>query len=167
MKTALNSGAILMSNYSGKCECGTVQFHCEGEPFFTQNCHCNKCREVAAFSKREADKVGYVWTAAYLTSNFKITAGKENLEKIARNNSDLFLCKTCHCLIYGISQDPNKQAGIGINANNFIFKNSKPESFNSVRHIWYVNRIIDFNDDLPKFKDSPKEQFGSGELYEG
>lgn len=154
-----------MINYSAKCDCGTVQFNCEDEPLFTQNCHCNKCREVAALSMREADKVGYGWTAAYLTSNFKITAGKDNLEKIVRNDSDLFLCKTCHCLIYGMSRDPNKQAGIGINANNFIFKNPKSESFKPVRHIWYVNRVIDFNDDLPKFKDSPKEQFGSGELY--
>ena len=40
-----------------------------------------------------------------------------------------------------------------------------PESFKPVRHVWYSNRIIDFNDNLPKYKDAPEEQFGSGELY--
>jgi len=32
------------------------------------------------------------------------------------------------------------------------------------KHIWYENHIVNFDDDLPKYKDAPKEQFGSGEL---
>jgi hypothetical protein len=102
-----------MSKYLGECYCGAVKFYCDGDPFFTQYCHCNKCREVASQSKRDADK----------------------------------------------------QAGIGINANNFHFASTKPESFTPVRHIWYVNRVVNFSDNLPKFKDTPKEQFGSGELW--
>lgn len=154
-----------MSKYFGECDCGTVKFDCDGDPFFTQYCHCNKCREVASQSKRDADKQGYAWTAGYLTSSFHITSGIDNLDEIVRNNAKLLLCKSCHALIYGISLDPDKQAGIGINANNFHFAGTMPESFTPVRHIWYVNRIINFNDNLPKFKDAPKEQFGSGELW--
>lgn len=154
-----------MTKYLGECYCGAVKFNCDGDPFFTQYCHCNKCREVASQSKRESDKQGYAWTAGYLTSNFKMTAGINNLDEIIRNNAKLLLCKSCHALIYGISLDPYKQAGIGINANNFHFVGSMPESFNPVRHIWYVDRIIKFDDNLPKFKDAPKEQFGSGELW--
>lgn len=153
-----------MSTYEGKCYCGEVKFYCDGEPFFTQYCHCNKCREIAALSMRASDKIGYAWTAGYLTANFHIVAGNNHLTEIIRNNSKLLLCEACHSLIYGISLDPAKQAGIGINVNNFIFPQAKPTSFNSVRHIWYVNRIVDFNDNLPKFKDAPQEQFGSGEL---
>ncbi len=154
-----------MSKYFGECYCGSVKFYCEGEPFFTQHCHCNKCREVASYSKREVDKLGYSWTAGYLTSKFKITAGADNLEDLIRNNARLFLCKSCHSLIYGISLDEKKQAGIGINANNFHFEGPMPQSFKPVRHIWYMNRIVDCHDNLPKFKDAPKEQFGSGELW--
>lgn len=66
--------------------------------------------------------------------------------------------------LWYMSLDPHNQVGIGINANNFHFKNSMPESFNPVRHIWYANRIVNFDDDLPKYKDAPKEQLGSGEL---
>ena len=155
-----------MSKYLGECYCGAVKFSCDGDPFFTQYCHCNKCREVASQSKRDTDKQGYAWTAGYLTSNFNITSGIDNLDEIVKNNAKLLLCKSCRGLIYGISLDPNKQAGIGINVNNFYFPDSVPQSFKSVRHIWYVNRIINFNDRLPKFKDAPKEQFGSGDLYE-
>jgi hypothetical protein len=154
-----------MSKHLGECYCGTVKFYCDSNPFFTQYCHCNKCREVMLQSKREADKQGYAWTAGYLISSFKITAGIDNLDEIIRNNAKLLLCKSCHSLIYGISLDPNKQEGIGINANNFHFTASIPESFTPVRHIWYVNRIVNFDDNLPKFKDAPKEQFGSGELW--
>lgn len=155
-----------MSKYLGECYCGAVKFYCDGDPFFTQYCHCNKCREVASQSKRDTDKQGYAWTAGYLTSSFNITSGLDNLDEVIRNNAKLLLCKSCHSLIYGISLDPNKQAGIGVNANNFHFTGTMPEAFNPVRHIWYVNRIINFDDNLPKFKDAPKEQFGSGELCE-
>jgi len=153
-----------MSNYLGKCYCGAVEFSCDGDPFFTQHCHCNKCREIASISTRDIDKVGYGFTAAYLTSHFNIISGSDNLEEIIRNNSKLLLCKSCHSLIYGISLDPNKQAGIGINVNNFLFNNLTPKSFSPVRHIWYDDRVVNISDNLPKFKDAPKEQFGSGEL---
>lgn len=154
-----------MSKYLGECNCGAVKFYCDGDPFFTQYCHCNKCREIALQSKCEADQRGYAWTAGYLTSSFNITSGINNLDEIVRNNSKLLVCKSCRSLIYGISLDLNKQAGIGVNANNFHFEGSMPECFKPVRHIWYVNRIINFDDNLPKFKDAPKEQFGSGELW--
>ncbi len=38
-----------MPNYLGKCHCGTIAFECEGDPIFTQYCHCNKCREIAGY----------------------------------------------------------------------------------------------------------------------
>ena len=152
-----------MTNYHGQCICEKVQFICTGEPIFTQYCHCNKCREIALMSENEQDKIGYSYTAAYLIQNFDITAGESNLDELIRQSARLLLCSTCKSLIYGISLDPAKQGGIGINVNNFSFNNI-PESFKPVRHTWYTNRIVNFNDDLPKFKDAPKEQFGSGEL---
>ena len=154
-----------MTSYNGECDCGAIKFICEGEPLFTQYCHCNKCREIAASSTRDADKSGYGYTAAYLASNFNIISGAGHLDEIPKNNANHLLCKSCHCLIYGISLDPNMQVGIGINVNNFSFRGAIPESFKPVRHIWYPNRIFHFNDDLPKYKDAPKEQFGSDELY--
>ncbi|HVY53427.1 MAG TPA: hypothetical protein VHA13_02795 [Gammaproteobacteria bacterium] len=111
-----------MAHYTGECYCGSIKFLCDGDPFFTQYCHCNKCREVSAHSKRDADKLGYAWTAGYLTSSLNINSGKDNLEEIVRNNAKLLLCKSCRSLIYGISLDPNKQARIGINVNNFHFR---------------------------------------------
>ncbi|TID94774.1 hypothetical protein DIZ66_18410, partial [Legionella pneumophila] len=78
----------------------------------------------------------------------------------------LFLFSYCHILVYGIALDPAQQDSIGINVNNFSFDKSIPDSFKPVRHIWYASRIMDCDDQLPKFKDAPKEQFGSGELFE-
>jgi hypothetical protein len=155
-----------MSEHLGECYCGTVKFFCDSDPFFTQYCHCNKCRDLASQSKRDTDKQGYAWTAGYLISSFKVTAGINNLEEIIRNNAKYLLCPSCHSLIYGISLDPKKQEGIGINVNNFYFTGAIPESFKPVRHIWYKDRIVNFDDNLPKFIDAPKEQFGSGELWD-
>lgn len=155
-----------MTQYFGECVCSAVKFCCEGEPLFTQYCHCNKCRDIASLSKRETDQLGYGYTAAYLLSNFTITSGRDNLDELIRRNAKLLLCKTCHSLIYGISLDLDKQAGIGINANNFKFSSAIPDSFTPVRHIWYSSRIVDFDDGLPKYIDAPKEQCGTGDLYE-
>ena len=153
--------------YKGQCHCGSIHFEAKGEPLFTQYCHCNKCRNTASDSKNLADKKGYNFTAAYLTKDFIITSGKDKLTSIVSNSSRLYRCSQCKSLIYGISEDPEKQGGIGINANNFQFvEGIRPANFEPVRHIWYPNRIIDFNDKLPKFKDAPAEQFGTGELVQ-
>lgn len=157
---------ITMTTYHGQCSCGTVKFIGIGEPIFAQYCHCNKCREIALLSENNRDKIGYSYTAAYLTNNFSIVSGENNLESLIKKNAKLLLCSTCKSLIYGISLDPAKQGGIGVNVNNFNFDINIPDSFKPVRHVWYANRIINFNDNLPKFKDTPKEQFGSGELFE-
>lgn len=154
-----------MKEYIGSCFCGNIQFKTEGDPLFTQHCHCEKCREIAALSQRTDDKIGYSFTAAYLAEKFKIIRGKSQLKMLQRNHSDLLLCSTCKSLIYGISQDPAKQAGIGINVNNFNFDNTLPPSFKPDKHIWYQNRVVDIEDDLPKYMDAPREQFGTGELY--
>jgi hypothetical protein len=154
-----------MVAYKGQCYCSLIQFSTKGEPLFTQHCHCNKCRAVAVDSKNPIDKKGYGFTAAYQTKNFEIINGKDKLISIVSNNSRLYLCSQCRSLIYGISEDPSKQEGIGINANNFQFNAGIPDSFIAVRHIWYQNRIVDVDDELPKFKDAPKEQFGTGELF--
>ncbi|HAT6937411.1 TPA: hypothetical protein JBL19_13900 [Legionella pneumophila] len=156
----------IMATYYGQCACGKIQFICTGEPVFTQYCHCNKCREIASLSQKEQDKSGYSCTAAYLTKNFSIVSGENHFKDIVKEKAKLFLCSDCNSLVYGIALDPAQQDSIGINVNNFRFDTSIPDSFKPIRHIWYACRIIDFDDDLPKFKDAPKEQFGSGELFE-
>lgn len=155
-----------MTDYTGKCFCGAIHIKTMGEPLFTQHCHCEKCREVSSDSQNPQDKIGYSYTAAYLTKHFQMTSGQDQLEALERINSILYRCSQCKSLIYGISQDPSLQAGIGVNANNFVFKQERPSSFLPDKHIYYDNRIVDMDDDLLKYKDAPKEQFGSGELWE-
>jgi len=152
--------------YKGQCHCGNIQFEVKGDPLFTQHCHCNKCRSIASDSENPSDKVGYGFTAAYLTENFNITEEKDRLISTVKNNARLYLCPQCKTLIYGISEDPDKQAGIGINVNNIQLAEGIPANFKPVRHIWYQNRIVDIHDELPKFIDAPKEQGGTGELFQ-
>ena len=111
------------------------------------------------------DKVGYSFAAAYLTPMLNITRGEDQLELVSRNTSNLFLCRHCGSLIYGISQELAKQAAIGVNVNNIKFPGGVlPKTFETDKHIWYRERVKDADDDLPKYKDAPVEQFGSGEL---
>jgi len=155
-----------MQRYEAQCPCGRIHFSVEGDPLFTQYCHCEKCREVAFESSNPQDKMGYSFTAAYLTKHFHITKGEDDLETLVRLNSNLLRCSHCKSLVYGISRDPAKQQGLGINMNNFRFSGARPDSFQPNKHIYYENRIIDIDDDLPKYNDAPIEQFGTGELAE-
>ncbi|MHA7840768.1 MAG: GFA family protein [Gammaproteobacteria bacterium] len=156
-------------HYEGQCCCENIKFEVQGEPEFTQYCHCDKCRLIAKDSENPLDKVGYGFTAAYLTKNFTITKGeKEGLTSIVKNNARLYSCSQCKSLIYGISEKPELQAAIGINMNNFQFSGEMPAKFKAVRHIWYTRRVIGddaMNDGLPKFEDAPKEQGGTDKLF--
>lgn len=150
--------------YKGTCSCKKVEFETRGDPLFTQYCHCHKCRSFTSQSVRKEDKRGYSHTAAYLRDHFEIMKGADNLEEHPVKNSYLYLCKNCKSLIYGISQDKSQQQGIGINVSNFSFKEARlPESFNPIRHVYYGDRTVDMDDDLPKFVDFPSELGGSGE----
>lgn len=148
---------------SGQCRCSKVRFSAVGDPLIVQYCHCYKCREIAALSSGEAAQRGYALTAAYLTANFHIVTGKDQLTSITKNKSTLWLCSGCQTLIYGIALDPEQRGGIGVNLDCFQFGDKLPTAFQPVRHIWYADRVADIDDGLPKFKDAPKEQFGSGE----
>lgn len=154
-----------MINYNGSCYCKEIKFELTGEPLFTQYCHCQKCREIASLSKRTVDKIGYNFTAAYLTARLRFFSGENHLETMIKNTSCLHLCKHCNSLIYGISQDPSKQAGIGVNINNvYFFSKTLPSTFEADKHIWYQHRLNDIDDGLIKYKDAPVEQFGTGEV---
>jgi hypothetical protein len=54
-----------------------------------------------------------------------------------------------------------------VNVNNIAFPEmALPKTFKPDKHIWYQDRIKDLDDKLPKYKDAPVEQFGSGELID-
>jgi hypothetical protein len=120
---------------------------------------------MASDSQNPKDKIGYNFTAAYLTTAFTITEGLDYLVSKLVGTSHLYFCGKCNSLIYGISSDPAKQQGIGININNLEFPAGIPSSFKPIRHIWYPDRITDISDELPKFINSPKDQLGTGELF--
>eukprot|EP00040_Diaphanoeca_grandis_P023674 m.129186 g.129186 ORF g.129186 m.129186 type:complete len:163 (+) comp29379_c0_seq4:444-932(+) len=152
-------------HYHGSCVCTKVTFEVAGDPLFTQDCHCNKCRAMAKKSRRPADHKGYSHTAAYMMKDFTITTGTADLEKLSIRSSFLYFCKHCGSLIYGLSQDVTQQTSTGLNVNNFTFEGDDiPPSFAPVRHVYYANRVVDVKDDLPKFEDCPIELGGSGKL---
>ena len=37
---------VNMSNFSGSCLCGSVQYKSTSDPLIIQNCHCDQCRKA-------------------------------------------------------------------------------------------------------------------------
>ena len=37
---------VFMSNFTGSCLCGSVNYKSNSDPLVTQNCHCDDCRKA-------------------------------------------------------------------------------------------------------------------------
>ena len=139
-----------MTTYSGKCFCGAVEIQVDGEPSVMAICHCKVCRAWSAGPVNGA--------ALWEPNKVTIIFGEEHLDSYAQNvGHDRTWCKKCGGHIY---TDHSDSLGvIDVYASILEDFNFKP-----TMHLNYESTIMEIPDNLPKFKDFPKELGGSGEL---
>jgi len=154
-----------MTKYSGSCVCEAVQFEVEGPVLGAQVCHCSVCRRA------QGSSLGML-AAFFQKDNLKITAGEDNLEKFhSPLKYSRKFCKKCGTRIGITFEDVtafevNSVAIYPTHLADVREGGPLPDEFKPQRHIYYADRLYDFNDDVPKFKDMPKEFGGSGQLLD-
>lgn len=147
-----------MSNekkYQGSCFCGDVKFTVTGQPEVMAYCHCDSCRKwsagpVSAFT---------LWKPATV----EINKGLDNIagfDKNTANGGDTVMsnrvwCKTCGGHLY---TDHPTMGLIDVPAAVI-----EEFTFSPAFHVHYQETVHAMKDDLPKFKDLPKEAGGSGD----
>ncbi len=136
------------NSFTGGCFCGAVRLRVSGEPEGMGYCHCNSCRHwsagpVNAFTLWNPEAV-------------QITQGMENIGTY--NKTPLCArswCKSCSGHIY--TELPTIEL---ID----VFASVIPDfPFKAGVHVHYQETVLHMKDGLPKMKDLPKEQGGSGE----
>ena len=142
------------STHHGSCFCGDVKFTLTGQPEAMAYCHCESCRQwsaspVSAFT---------LWKP----STIKITEGLDKLAGFDKNPisgddtivSNRVWCKTCGGHLY---TDHPTMGLFDIPA--AVIKKLK---FKPMFHVHYQESVLHMVDNLPKFKDLPKEAGGTG-----
>jgi hypothetical protein len=136
--------------YNGACMCGDVKFKVSGDPAAAGYCHCEICR------KWHSAPIN-AW-AVWRNENFEVTQGEEYIDSYRVSEQSLrHWCKNCGSGLYN-KKDVPFTVVYAITLENSDFKHEP------AMHLYYSERFMDINDNLPKFKDFPTELGGSGEL---
>ena len=143
-----------MSNgktYKGSCFCRAVQFTVSGEPVAMGYCHCESCRHwsaapVTAFSLWKPEAV-------------KVTQGADLIGTYNKTSrSYRKWCKTCGGHIF--TEHPT----MGLTD---VYVAVIPDlPYKAGVHVNYQETVLRIKDGVPKLKDVPKENGGSGASME-
>jgi hypothetical protein len=77
----------------GSCLCGNVQYEIEGEPRWTYQCHCGKCRKASGSS--------FATNIIVDADKFRITAGRDRLRGFESSPEKFrYFCSDCGSPIY-------------------------------------------------------------------
>ena len=153
--------------YEGRCSCGTVRITATGKPRASGYCHCESCRRWHTAPIN-------AW-AAWPGDAVTITQGEEELIQFDAHRRRQFddqevtsdqasangrcSCRRCGAGIMNRRSD--ERGSIIIYPSALIDSSFVHEP---MIHIHYQERVLDVQDGLPKFADSPSEFGGSGEM---
>ncbi len=143
------------NNYQGSCFCGAVKFTLTGQPEAMAYCHCDSCRHwsagpVSAFTLWKPDAI-------------RIVQGADNIGVFDKNPltdekgvvSQRQWCKSCGGHLF---TDHPSMGLVDVPA--VVIKGL---NFEPGFHVHYQETLHHMHDDLPKFRDLPKEAGGSGD----
>lgn len=134
------------SIYRASCYCGSIEYKVLSDPLDSKICHCHTCQKLHGAPMQ--------WAAIFPKDKVLFTKGIDNLLFYnSENNSSEYklpcklVCSNCRSPI----ADDGKNMFLAFPSLFKFNNNIIPEKFKSTCHIFYKNRSIDVNDNLPKF----------------
>ena len=132
----------MAERYQFSCDCGAVEFQCEGPPKVRGFCHCEDCRNFL--------KVPYHSVDAWTSDKVTVTKGEDQIAEYQHPQKGMkrFFCKHCGETVFNsnamdwriVSQLLVRRQHAG----------ELPDDLASQSHFYYDRRIVDIDDDLPK-----------------
>ncbi|AOS95736.1 Glutathione-dependent formaldehyde-activating enzyme [Microbulbifer aggregans] len=132
----------MSETYHLACDCGAVEFECEGPPKVRGFCHCDDCRNFL--------KVPYHSVDAWESDKVKVTKGSDQIAVFQHPQKKMkrFFCQNCGETVFNsnamdwriVSQLLVRRQNQGI----------LPDELASKSHFHYGQRIVDIDDELPK-----------------
>ena len=141
--------------YEGRCSCGAVKITVTGKPKASGYCHCESCR-------RWHTSPINAW-AAWPGDAVTVTQGEEELLLFDTRDQGSANVR-CRCRRCGAGVMNRRHNGMTVVYPSALHGSGYEHA--PTVHIHYQERVLDLQDGLPKFADSPTEFGGSGELIE-
>jgi hypothetical protein len=146
------SAQVVSKTYKGSCQCGNVEFEITGGPWAWRCfCHCNLCRKstgapfVAVIAVKQTE------------TNFKLIKAGETFKYSTSEPVNRVYCAKCGALSY-IEATFGGQQFVDVTLATLegaVKDNKYIDELAPKVHIFYANRVMDVNDDLPKFDAFP------------
>jgi hypothetical protein len=85
-----------MSERTGKCLCGSVQYKVSGEPLIARICWCRTCQKISGNGTANA---------IFLSSSFEVTGSMSVYASRADSGNEIsrFFCAACGCHLFASS----------------------------------------------------------------
>ncbi|KAN0064705.1 hypothetical protein ACQY0O_002335 [Thecaphora frezii] len=134
--------------YTARCWCGKLEFEYHGDPIDAKHCHCTQCQRLHG--------APFQWAALFHKTSVRLAAKCDPLYldffSTQEGHSDHSVpckisCRNC--------RSPMADEGrnmIMAYPSSFLFKHAHvPAAFAPTAHIFYKERVLDLDDDVPKW----------------
>jgi hypothetical protein len=133
--------------FKAACFCGAVQYEVNADPVDAKICHCRACQKLHGAPMQ--------WAAIFHKRHVRITAGLEHLTfyNSERDRPERILpCKvSCGRCGTPIADEGRRMWLAFPSLFDFGHPANVPDSFNPTCHIFYGTRVIESQDDLPRW----------------
>ncbi len=123
------------------CLCGAATLALHGEPVARAHCHCNSCRDTYGTALLSAT----AWPLAAVDVGGTTLATYQHPGRhLART-----FCRDCGDTLHGTNR-----LGMRVVPNSLVARahgGTLPAALAPVLHLYYANRVVDIDDDLPKY----------------
>lgn len=136
-----------IAKYRASCFCDTIQYEVSADPVDSKICHCLACQKLHGAPMQ--------WAALFHKRNVRVIKGLDQLHfynSESNRHKRILPCKVS-CTICGtLIADEGRNMWLAF-PSLFDFRGISdiPSTFKPTCHIFYGSRIIDINDDLPKW----------------
>lgn len=136
-----------VAKYQASCFCGAVLYEVSADPVDAKLCHCTTCQRLHGAPMQ--------WAAIFHKYHVRFTAGLENLGfyNSEQNRPERILPCKVRCGKCGTPiADEGRRMWLAFpSLFNFGHPAKVPESFKPTCHLFYGSRVVEPQDDLPKW----------------
>jgi hypothetical protein len=144
---AANDDRTFVARYRARCHCGAVGYEVGADPVDAKICHCRTCRTLHAAPMQ--------WAAIFHKRHVRMTRGAEHLRFYsgARGRPGRMPPCKVSCALCGTPvADEGRRMWLAFPALfEFGARGEIPAAFRPTCHLFYGERVVDVDDDLPKW----------------
>lgn len=133
--------------YRAACFCGRIRYEVSADPVDAKLCHCRACQVLHGAPMQ--------WAAIFYKHQVRFSAGLDHLRffNSEQNMKERILPCKVSCNVCGTPiADEGRRMWLSFPVLFEFRKGSEvPDSFKPTCHIFYDQRVIDINDNLPKW----------------